>query len=59
MTLPRILEGEDLKRVKLPLLAQQGLPSDTVMTCDECAENETCRSAFDAYNTGGDCLEDK
>ncbi len=28
-------------------------------TCDQCFSNETCPSAFDAYNTNGDCLEEK
>lgn len=28
-------------------------------TCHKCRDKETCRYAFDAYNTGGDCLASK
>jgi hypothetical protein len=26
------------------------------MTCDTCQDNDTCKFAFDPYNTEGDCL---
>jgi hypothetical protein len=29
------------------------------ITCDTCDKRTTCRSAFDIYNTDGECLEDK
>lgn len=29
------------------------------ITCHNCANRETCRSAWDLYNTNDDCLEDK
>lgn len=29
------------------------------ITCDNCGAKATCDSAFDLYNTNGDCLEDK
>lgn len=32
---------------------------DTHITCDTCDMRTTCRSAYDIYNTDGDCLEDK
>lgn len=28
-------------------------------TCDECPARKTCKWAFDAYNTDGDCLAEK
>lgn len=28
-------------------------------TCHKCSLKDTCRSAWDYYNTNGDCLEDK
>ncbi len=28
-------------------------------TCTKCVDKDTCRSAFDLYNTNGDCLETK
>jgi len=28
-------------------------------TCDDCPEAQTCRYAFDGYNTNGDCLAEK
>ena len=28
-------------------------------TCDNCSEKETCKSAYDIYNSDGDCLEAK
>jgi len=37
----------------------RGMSSDTNITCDGCDQRFTCRSAYDAYNTDGDCLEDK
>lgn len=29
------------------------------LTCDHCARAFRCQWAFDAYNTNGDCLDDK
>lgn len=28
-------------------------------TCDTCEASETCKWAYDPYNTNGDCLGDK
>lgn len=28
----------------------------TVFTCHKCCDKNSCRFAFDAYNTNGDCL---
>jgi hypothetical protein len=54
-----MIEGEKLKRVRLYWLTRQQIPIETPMTCDTCEENHKCPSAFDAYNTDGDCLESK
>ena len=32
-------------------------PEDT--TCFRCSDKESCKYAFDPYNTDGDCLADK
>ena len=37
----------------------RGMSPNTNITCDTCEARFTCRSAYDAYNTDGDCLEDK
>lgn len=39
-------------------LADAGLsvPPKDKMTCNGCAEAETCDLAWDLYNTDGDCL---
>jgi hypothetical protein len=57
-----MLKGKELRRVRLDLfkkwpefVPKPGAP----MTCDTCPDNASCQSAFDAYNTHGDCLEDK
>lgn len=54
-----MFEGEELKRVRLFWLPRQNIPINTPMTCDSCEDNASCPSAFDAYNTDGDCLESK
>ena len=36
-----------------------GHSESTKITCDTCDKRTTCRSAYDMYNTNGDCLEDK
>lgn len=36
-----------------------GVMDKTEFTCFKCKEKETCRSAYNAYNTNGDCLESK
>ena len=53
------LVGERLERVRRKWLTLQRMPLDTVLSCDTCADNATCPSRFDAYNTNGDCLEEK
>lgn len=40
-------------------IREQRLSVNTVFTCDSCTRRDICVSAFDAYNTDGDCLEDK
>jgi hypothetical protein len=40
-------------------IAKKGEPLSEVITCDKCPNKHTCVSAFDIYNTDGDCLEDK
>lgn len=42
-------------------LAEDGVrvPPKEQMTCFRCPEAETCRLAWDLYNTGGDCLAEK
>lgn len=41
-------------------LSGLGYPTPiTRFTCFRCPEAATCRSAYDLYNTDGDCLEDK
>lgn len=47
------------KQFRRRALRVQRLPKDTAFTCDSCGERHICVSAFDAYNTDGDCLEDK
>lgn len=34
-------------------------PFPAMMTCDGCRSNDTCKYAFDHYNTDGDCLAAK
>lgn len=62
------IEPEKLKRA-LPLIREQwralGLhpgihvPQPAEFTCATCNAEETCESAWDLYNTDGDCLESK
>lgn len=40
-------------------LLREGEPEDEVITCSKCNLQSVCRSAFDLYNTDGDCLESK
>ena len=52
----------DLDRVGRAHLAlhRQGLDYAPIeMTCWKCQDEPTCRSAWDMYNTNGDCLEEK
>ena len=35
------------------------VPDPEKMTCIDCPQAVACRSAWDYYNTNGDCLEDK
>jgi hypothetical protein len=57
----RALKGASLLRSELRKRAirEQRLPPDTAFTCDQCTRRDICVSAYDAYNTDGDCLEDK
>lgn len=40
-------------------MLKRGELVEDVMTCVNCKISRVCRSAFDTYNTDGDCLEDK
>lgn len=49
----------DLAAMRAASIVRQELPTDTVFTCDNCAERLQCDLVFDGYNTNGDCLADK
>lgn len=61
------LEAERLEFEKLPQRKQKILSdwftrtgmSLADFTCLKCSAKSTCPSAYDLYNTGGDCLEEK
>ena len=40
-------------------LFNSGHGETTKITCDTCESRTSCPSAYDMYNTDGDCLEDK
>lgn len=57
-----MIKGEALIKFRLALYAEHNckhVEPSRPMTCDTCEDNETCPSAFDCYNTDGDCLEEK
>jgi len=49
---------ESLREQMLRQLAEGGWPFETI-TCDDCADKDSCEWAYDLYNTDGDCLATK
>jgi hypothetical protein len=55
-----MINGNQLVQIRLKALADQPFIDPTKhFTCETCENNDNCESAFDAYNTDGDCLESK
>lgn len=50
---------EELKRDRARLIQMAGRYAPAVYTCDDCGAAPTCKLAFDAYNSDGDCLAEK
>ena len=55
MSLTREKIEEHMAKYFLPVWQAPAPPC----TCVECPANDHCESAFDPYNTDGDCLEAK
>lgn len=41
------------------VLFLRGAKKHEELTCHKCAEKNTCKYAYDPYNTNGDCLAEK
>lgn len=46
-------------REALKVIGHLDYPPDVPITCEHCADNDTCEYRFDPYNTNDDCLAEK
>lgn len=57
--LDRLIRAQRIGKKRQRALLDTGLSIETEFTCDTCPLALDCESAFDPYNTYGDCLEEK
>ena len=51
------LAGLRERTVRLLVYSHGAMPDAIVLTCDTCIDRAVCSSAYDVYNTDGDCIE--